>query len=274
MIKILFSIIFLIAITANILGWITYHTIAKPKAEEITHDITSYLYANELYVNEKWFHQYIMSLKQSGKIKDHENISINYRQPSNDRRFTVDVRLSGNYLNGYASPRTVHVSMYGINYGALPESTISIWYNPRDYNSEKETINNQTEKEVTNNDEFNDTDDSQSNFINPEKDIELDQDIAGEVDLSGTDFYFTAEEERLFKQVDRSCIGCHGGNWEGAAGPSFFNLSQKYSKEEILDIIMNGTEIMPGGLLSEEDSKALADYLYHLPDPYDYSNEP
>ncbi|OIJ22311.1 hypothetical protein BKP45_06640 [Anaerobacillus alkalidiazotrophicus] len=263
----MFSISLLIFAASKILGWITYYTIAQPKVDEIAYDITSYLQANELYVNEDWLHNYVISRKQSGYIKDFEDISITYRQPSNDRRFSVEVTMRGNYLNGYALPKTAIVSYNGVNYGKLPDSTVWIWYDPSYYNPEEEKAHSHL---ITNDEIYNEPHnyDAQNNLKDSYFDLEDGMDLS----YLGTDFYFTEEEKRLFEYVDKTCIACHGSTWQGLAGPSLYNLNQKYSEDEILDIIMNGKGTMPRGMLDEQNSIALSKYLYNLPDLYDYSN--
>ncbi|KAB8128607.1 cytochrome c [Gracilibacillus oryzae] len=61
----------------------------------------------------------------------------------------------------------------------------------------------------------------------------------------------------------QNCIGCHGGDLEGASGPSLQNIGDKYSVEEVQDIIVNGIEgtAMPAGLVSTEEAAILAEWL-------------
>lgn len=67
------------------------------------------------------------------------------------------------------------------------------------------------------------------------------------------------------KIVQQSCASCHGGELQGANGPALNQLGAKYSEEEILDIILNGTDKgMPGGLLKGADAEAAAAYLAGL----------
>ncbi len=59
-----------------------------------------------------------------------------------------------------------------------------------------------------------------------------------------------------------SCIGCHGGDYQGAVGPSLVGLD--YSKEEIVDILANGKGGgMPGGLVAGNE-EAMAEWLLTL----------
>lgn len=65
------------------------------------------------------------------------------------------------------------------------------------------------------------------------------------------------------KIVDQKCSSCHGGNLQGAIGPSLQKIGSKYSKAEILDIIKNGKGggKMPGGLISGNDADKVAEWL-------------
>ncbi len=60
-----------------------------------------------------------------------------------------------------------------------------------------------------------------------------------------------------------SCIGCHGGNFDGPMA-SLVGLADKYTLEEVKQIIIDGIPgtSMPGGLIpSQEQVDALAEYL-------------
>ncbi|SER17530.1 cytochrome c550 [Gracilibacillus ureilyticus] len=63
--------------------------------------------------------------------------------------------------------------------------------------------------------------------------------------------------------IAQSCIGCHGGDLEGASAPSLQNLESKYSVEEVEDIINNGIEgtAMQGGIVPSEEAAILAEWL-------------
>jgi cytochrome c551 len=74
-------------------------------------------------------------------------------------------------------------------------------------------------------------------------------------DTGGNDATLVAQGEEAFK---KSCIGCHGANLEGGAGPALNNLS--LSKEEIVQIIKNGRGSMPGNLAPDKE-EAIAEYL-------------
>ncbi len=63
--------------------------------------------------------------------------------------------------------------------------------------------------------------------------------------------------------IAQSCIGCHGGDLEGASAPSLQDLGSKYSVEDVENIINNGIEgtAMQGGFVSAEEAKVLAKWL-------------
>lgn len=61
-----------------------------------------------------------------------------------------------------------------------------------------------------------------------------------------------------------SCIGCHGGDLGGSAGPALTALEGKYSHEEIVGIIQNGQGAMPATGLNDVDADAVAQYLLSI----------
>jgi cytochrome c551 len=63
--------------------------------------------------------------------------------------------------------------------------------------------------------------------------------------------------------VTQACISCHGANLEGGYGPSLQNIRDKYNKEEIITILINGKGSMPGNL-AEGNEEAVAVYLLSL----------
>lgn len=64
--------------------------------------------------------------------------------------------------------------------------------------------------------------------------------------------------EGLYKLA---CLSCHGENLEGLAGPPVTNMKAKYSEEEMLKLLNDGVGMMPGGLLSEVEAKAVSKWL-------------
>ncbi|PAQ13306.1 cytochrome C [Bacillaceae bacterium SAOS 7] len=66
------------------------------------------------------------------------------------------------------------------------------------------------------------------------------------------------DAESHYKQ---SCVGCHGGNYEGGAGPALTGVGEKLSKDELKDVLVNGRGAMPPGLVPAENADAMADWL-------------
>ncbi|RLQ98196.1 cytochrome c550 [Falsibacillus albus] len=63
----------------------------------------------------------------------------------------------------------------------------------------------------------------------------------------------------------QTCASCHGQNYEGGYGPSLKGVGDRYSKDEIKDIIQHGKGgKMPSGLVSAENADAMADWLMKL----------
>ncbi|MGN1400770.1 MAG: cytochrome c550 [Bacillus sp. (in: firmicutes)] len=72
----------------------------------------------------------------------------------------------------------------------------------------------------------------------------------------------SASPEEIYQQ---NCISCHGENYEGGMGPALTGVADKYSAEEIKDIIQNGTSNgMPGGLVAEENLDGMVEWLSGL----------
>ncbi|PYZ98669.1 cytochrome C551 [Alteribacter lacisalsi] len=62
--------------------------------------------------------------------------------------------------------------------------------------------------------------------------------------------------EALYEQ---NCLSCHGGDLEGGSGPALDDGS--YSEEDIIAAIEEGPGSMPSGLVSGEESEAVAEYI-------------
>ncbi|OCS87208.1 cytochrome c551 [Caryophanon tenue] len=62
--------------------------------------------------------------------------------------------------------------------------------------------------------------------------------------------------------VKSSCATCHGGNLEGKGNtPALNDVGARLSEAEILDIIENGKNGMPPGLIKGEQAEAAAAWL-------------
>ncbi|WLR43972.1 cytochrome c [Bacillus carboniphilus] len=60
----------------------------------------------------------------------------------------------------------------------------------------------------------------------------------------------------------KNCSSCHGQNLEGVSGPGLIGVGDKYSDEEIKDILTNGLDGgMPGGLVPAENQDELIEWL-------------
>ncbi|OIJ21466.1 hypothetical protein BKP45_01465 [Anaerobacillus alkalidiazotrophicus] len=68
----------------------------------------------------------------------------------------------------------------------------------------------------------------------------------------------TVTAEGLYQQA---CSSCHGGNLEGGGGPSLKNLSDKITVDEVSEIILKGSGMMPDGLVNEGESYLIAEWL-------------
>ena len=81
---------------------------------------------------------------------------------------------------------------------------------------------------------------------------------ADEASEGGTTTETAGSAEEL---VQQSCIGCHGRDLEGGAGPDLQEVGAKYSQDEIKSIIINGQGGMPKGLLDDADADVVAAWL-------------
>ncbi|MGM9927636.1 MAG: cytochrome c550 [Bacillus sp. (in: firmicutes)] len=67
--------------------------------------------------------------------------------------------------------------------------------------------------------------------------------------------------EEIYKA---SCIGCHGGNYEGGVGPALTGVGGKLSTDEMKEILINGKGSMPPGLVKEDQADEMAEWLSSL----------
>lgn len=67
-----------------------------------------------------------------------------------------------------------------------------------------------------------------------------------------------SEGEDLYQ---KSCMGCHGGNLEGAIGPALDKVGAAMSAEEIETIILEGAPGMPGKIREGEEAAQIAEWL-------------
>ena len=64
--------------------------------------------------------------------------------------------------------------------------------------------------------------------------------------------------ETLYKQ---KCAACHGENLKGVVGPPVLNMGSKYTEKELLNLINQGSQQMPGNLLTDEEAKVVTNWL-------------
>ncbi|MDQ0231480.1 c-type cytochrome [Metabacillus malikii] len=62
------------------------------------------------------------------------------------------------------------------------------------------------------------------------------------------------------KIIQQNCIGCHGDNLQGRSGKDLTGVGDRYSREEIIDILVNGKGSMPK-MLGEADAEIVTDWL-------------
>ncbi|WP_108670772.1 cytochrome c550 [Peribacillus acanthi] len=62
-----------------------------------------------------------------------------------------------------------------------------------------------------------------------------------------------------------SCIGCHGDQYQGGLGPALKGVGERYTPDQIKDILVNGKGSgMPGGLVAEGQVDEMAKWLSEL----------
>lgn len=59
----------------------------------------------------------------------------------------------------------------------------------------------------------------------------------------------------------QKCISCHGGDLTGNSAPDISKIGASKSADEIQKIIEDGQGAMPGGIVSGDEAKAVADWL-------------
>lgn len=66
--------------------------------------------------------------------------------------------------------------------------------------------------------------------------------------------------EDIIKKAN--CTTCHGANLEGVGStPALKDVGSRLSQDEILNIIENGRNAMPAGLIKGDDAKVAAEWL-------------
>ena len=71
-----------------------------------------------------------------------------------------------------------------------------------------------------------------------------------------------ANPEEIYQS---SCIGCHGDQYQGSgSAPALTGVGERLSNEELEDVVVNGRNAMPSGLVSPEQAGDMAEWLSGL----------
>ena len=70
-----------------------------------------------------------------------------------------------------------------------------------------------------------------------------------------------ANPEDIYK---KSCVSCHGDQYQGGVGPALKGVGEKLSTDEIADIVVNGKNSMPPGLVPADKAGEMAEWLAGL----------
>jgi cytochrome c551 len=117
-----------------------------------------------------------------------------------------------------------------------------------------------------------DTNDEQVEEEAPENEIDVDEDAVEDNAVEDED---ATEENDADEAVDadaaaqgeeivqQSCISCHGNDLAGGSGPALIDVGDKFSDDELRDILVNGQGSMPGGLANGNEDEVIA-YLQTL----------
>jgi cytochrome c550 len=71
----------------------------------------------------------------------------------------------------------------------------------------------------------------------------------------------SVKPEDIYKQ---NCISCHGNAYQGVVGPALKGVGDRLSADEIKNIITNGKNTMPAGLVKEEQAAGMVKFLQGL----------
>lgn len=116
-------------------------------------------------------------------------------------------------------------------------------------------------------DEANDTNDNTEETTNNNQGTTGDTGTNGENGDTATDTETPDEGAVAAGEavVQKACISCHGQNLEGMGSfPALNNVGSRLSQEEILNVINNGQNGMPPGIVKGDEAEAAAAYLATL----------
>lgn len=71
----------------------------------------------------------------------------------------------------------------------------------------------------------------------------------------------SAKPEDIYKQ---NCITCHGDSYQGGVGPALNGVGKRRDAAYIKNIILNGKNTMPPGLVKEDQADAMVKFLQGL----------
>jgi cytochrome c551 len=71
----------------------------------------------------------------------------------------------------------------------------------------------------------------------------------------------TVSTQKAEEIASTACMTCHGENLKGGAGPALDKIGSKYAQNDIENIIKNGKGAMPGGVITPEEAKIVAEWL-------------
>lgn len=61
-----------------------------------------------------------------------------------------------------------------------------------------------------------------------------------------------------------TCSSCHGSNFEGGGGPSLVGISKHMTENEISNVLLNGRNSMPKGLVPNENMQQMVKFVHGL----------
>ncbi len=71
----------------------------------------------------------------------------------------------------------------------------------------------------------------------------------------------SATPEEIYQ---KSCLSCHGQNYEGGVGPALTGIGDRLSSDDIKSVLQNGRGAMPGGLVPDEKLDEMAQWVSEL----------
>ncbi|MGV2939664.1 cytochrome c [Mesobacillus sp. LC4] len=145
------GLMFLALFFFRVVEWGLEYKVVQPKADKMAYELTSFAEANEVVFTDDLLSKFVKSWKKSGWIKDNEEITIQYVQFGNDKRFRVNVTLIADYWDHSVRP-TGSSEMHGINWGEPPRETVRGEYPLLEEakEAEKQVAEQKTESEEAN----------------------------------------------------------------------------------------------------------------------------